>query len=113
MSTLFNLCPAIVVLNDGETYTNLSGTYVYLCDESIDASQYDVSTFAEDIADDPGVQILSIERLVEMYLAFQNMNAHAFNVPVTVPGGNPTDVGGMPEINDYDDEDDDPYNWGK
>jgi len=113
MSDLFNSPDAIVVLNDGETYTNMRGCHVYLLDDSISDSDYDVSTFAEEVVDKPGVQLLSIERLVEFYLAFQNMHAHAFNVPVIMQKGDPTDMSGMPEINDYDDEDDDPYNWGK
>jgi hypothetical protein len=98
MSDLFNSPDAIVVLNDGETYTNMNGCYVYILDESIDDSDYDISTFAQEVVDKPGVQILSIERLVEFYLAFQSMHAHAYNVPVIISNGDPTDVGGMPEI---------------
>ena len=108
MSDLFNSPDAIVVLNDGETYTNMIGCHVYLLDESISDSDYDISTFAEEVVDRPGVQVLSIERLVEFYLAFQSMHAHAFNVPVVIPSGNPADVGGTPEI---DDSNDDPYNF--
>ena len=114
MSDLFNSPDAIVVLNDGETYTGMSGCYVYLLDDSISDSDYDISTFAQEVVDKPGVQFLSIERLVEFYLAFQNMHTHAYNVLVDIgPETDPTDIGGMPEINDYDDEDDDPYNWRK
>jgi hypothetical protein len=80
MSELFNSPDAIVVLNDSETYTGISGSYVYLLDDSIDINEHDVSTFAQDMWGHPGVQMLSIERLVEFYIAFQNMNAHAFNV---------------------------------
>ena len=104
MSALFNSPNAIVVLNDGETYTSMRGCCVYLLDDSISMYDYDTSTFAEDVLNSPGVQLLSIERLVEFYLAFQSMNAHAFNVPVIIPRGEPTDMGGMPEINDYDDD---------
>ena len=101
MSDLFNSPDAIVVLNDGETYTNMNGCYVYLLDDSIDDSDYDISTFAEEVVDKPGVQILSIERLVEFYLAFQSMHTHAYNVLVDIgPKTDPTDVGGMPEIDE-------------
>jgi len=101
MSELFNSPDAIVVLNDGETYTNMSGCYVYLLDDSISDSDYDISTFAQEVVDKPGVQILSIERLVEFYLAFQNMHAHAYNVLADIgPETDPTDVGGMPEIDE-------------
>jgi hypothetical protein len=82
---LFNSPDAIVVLNDDETYTNMNGCHVYLLNDSVDVSDYDISTFAEDIANHPDVQILSVERLVEFYLAFEAMNAHAFNVSVTMP----------------------------
>ncbi len=98
---LFNSPDAIVVLNDGETYTGMGGCSVYLLDESVDSSDYDVSTFAEDITDHPGVQILSIERLVEMYIAFQSMNVHAFNVTskrLNLTNAEPNDLSGTPTI---------------
>ncbi len=71
---------AIVVLDDDETYGPLQGAHVYLLDSSIDDNDYDISTFARDIRDEAGVRRLSIERLVEFYLAFQSMNIHAVNV---------------------------------
>ncbi len=103
MSELFNSPDAIVVLNDGETYSGMSGSYVYLLDDSIEESDYDMSTFAQDLWGHPGVQMISIERLVEMYLAFQNMNAHAFNAvhtPVVAT-----------EDDDYNNDEDDQYDW--
>lgn len=87
MSNLFRSPEAIVVLNDGETYTNMSGCHVYLLGDNIDMSDYDISTFAEEIIDHPSTQLLSIERLVEVYLAFEAMNTHAFNVDNTAPKG--------------------------
>jgi len=101
MSDLFNSPDAIVVLNDGETYTGIGGSYVYLLDNSISDSDYDVSTFAREVVDKPGVQILSIERLVEFYLAFQSMHAHAYNIPVDIGlNVDPSEIGGMPEIDE-------------
>ena len=71
---------AIVVLDDGETYSGTIGSYVYLIDDAINENDYDVSTFAEEISNHPCVRKLSIDRLVEFYLAFQAMNIHAVNV---------------------------------
>mgnify|MGYP001203342221 CR=1 FL=1 len=97
MSELFNSPNAIVVLNDGETYSGMSGSYVYLIDDSIEEDEYDISTFAQDLWGHPGVQMVSIERLVEMYLAFQNMNTHAFNAVYT-----PDTITGDDETNSFD-----------
>ena len=118
MSDLFRSPDAIVVLNDDETYTNVNGCHVYLLHGDISANDYDVSNFARDVVDHPDVQVLSIERLVEFYLAFEAMNAHAFNVnklayKCSDPTVSPTDVGGIPLLPDdeEDDSDDDPYNF--
>lgn len=86
---------AIVVLDDDETYSPLQGAHVYLLDSDIDDSDYDISTFARDIRDEVGVRRLSIERLVEFYLAFQSMNIHAVNV--------------QNELDKYNDD----YEWGE
>ena len=98
MSDLFRSPDAIVVLNDDETYTNMTGCHVYLLHGDVSANDYDVSTFAQDVVDHPDVQILSIERLVEVYLAFEAMNTHAFNVDNTViyKGGKPPSMGDLP-----------------
>ena len=86
MQKLFSNPNAIVVLNDDETYSGIDGASVYILDDSVHEEDYDVSTFAEDISNHPGVTILSIERLVEMYIAYDNMNVHAFNVIQTNTG---------------------------
>lgn len=81
---LFDDTKVIVMLNDDETWTEVTGTHAYIIDPmfaQLVGSLQNNDISADEIALSPGVRALSIERLVRFYLAWENMHAHAYNVP--------------------------------
>ena len=79
---LFQNITAITALGNNNV-DEVRNTYVYIIDDMFVPalkSLHDGEITLEELSESPGVQRLSIERLVQFYLAWENVHAHAYNV---------------------------------